>query len=585
MAPRTGRVALVCSLLVAAGCAGSRQPTAAEIRPERVVDHVRVLATDIGPRPADDQAAARAAAYIEGQLGGLVAVERVPVGHVELPAIDVGPFRWRGPGAIDIADQDLLVRFPGQGPALLLMAHYDSVPGSPGAVDNAAAVGVLIELARALAARPPARPVLIAFTAGEERGLVGARALAPFLLENGPPIGLAVSLDLVGAARTAVNGLSGLLGRPWLRWIAARIEDSGADIEVPVPHRMVSRLAPGAERSDHGAFTERGVPAFHLYGRGDRRIYLAYHSRWDTPDRLDPAAIDGAARLTVALARSTAGFPPAGGDPGYWVPGTAIILPGPLVQGIEAALAAVAIFLLFFMWRAGGPRARGRGTGLLAVALLIGLLWLLAYLVLALARGPHPLPWAHIPLAATLLIAGVMAAGAALLWLSPLGRIPLVGRRRFAAAAALPLLFAGAGLLALGAHEIAWLPLAAAVLLCAAALAPGRAAPLLLFGLSLAPLFPALSPSFLREALFNGFYPAVLPLPFFLAIILTPHAIAAVPLLGRALPLRAGLPRWAAAVPAAILVALALAAAIGFHHLPCDAGSFGQLGLACEVAQ
>jgi len=570
-------------LLLAAGCTASRAPSPGEIRPERVLDHARVLATDIGPRPANEEAAARAAAYIEGQLAGNLAVERVAVGHVEIPPMDVGPFRWMEAGAIDVADDDLVVRFAGDGPALVLMAHYDSVPGSPGAADNAAAVGILLELARALAVRPPARPVVIAFTASEERGLAGARALAPFLLKNGPRVGLAVSLDLVGAARTAVNGLSGLIGRPWLRWIAARIDESGADIEVPVPHRIVSRLAPAAERSDHGAFTERGIPAFHLYGRGEGRIYPPYHSQWDTPERLDPGAIDGAARLAVALARSTAPFPAAGGDAGAWIPGTSVILPTGLVQGIEAALAAVAVFLLFFMWRSGGPRARGRGPGLLAVAVLVVLLWCLAQLVLTLARGAHPRPWVHIPLAATLMIAGVVASGAALAWLSPLGRFRLIGRRRFAAAAALPLLAAGAGLLAIGAHEIAWLPIASAVLLCAGALAPRRAVPLLLFGLSLAPLLFALAPSFLREAAFNGFLPPAVPLPFFLAILLTPHAIAAAPLLARALPPRAALPRWSAAVPAAVLVAIALAAAVSFRHLPCDAGSFQQLGIACEA--
>ncbi len=569
-------------LLVAAAC-GTAREEAGEISVERVLEHVRVLATDIGQRPADDDAAARAAAYIEAQLAGM-RVERVPVGHVELPPVDVGPFRWLEASAIDVMDDDVLVRFGGDGPALLLMAHYDSVPGSPGAVDNAAAVGVLLELARVLEKHPPARPVLIAFTACEERGLAGARALAPFLARNGPPIGLAVSLDLVGAARTAVNGLGPRLGRPWLRWIAARIEESGADIEVPVPHRIVSRLAPAAERSDHGAFTERGVPAFHLYGRGDERIYLAYHSRWDTPERVDRGAIDGTARLAVALARSPAPFPPTGGDPGYWVPGTGVVLAGPLVQGIEAALAAIALFLLFFMWRNGGARTRGPGIGLLAVVGLVLLSWLLAHLVLLASGGDHPRPWAHIPLACTFLVVGVVASAGALAWLSPLGRRALVGHRRYTAASALPLLLAGAGLLALGAHEIAWLPLAAAVLLCAAAIAPGRAAPLALFALSLAPLLPALAPAFLREAAFNGFYPPGLPLPFYLAIILTPHAIAAVPLLARALPPRVALPRWSAAAPAALLFALVLAAAVSFRHLPCDASSFAQLGITCEAA-
>lgn len=62
-------------------------------------------------------------------------------------------------------------------PALALMAHYDSVPGSPGAADDAAGVAAALEIARALKARgTPARDVIFLFTDGEEAGLLGAEA-------------------------------------------------------------------------------------------------------------------------------------------------------------------------------------------------------------------------------------------------------------------------------------------------------------------------------------------------------------------------------------------------------------------------
>ena len=574
------------ALLVLLAACGGGEPPAGEIRTAAVLEHAQVLAGTIGARPHDSDGAARAAAYIEGQLGGVVAVERVPVGRVDLPPIDVGPLRWVPPRTIDVADEDLVVRFAGAapGPAIVFLAHYDTVPGSPGAADDAAAVGVLIELARALADRPPARPVLIAFTAAEEAGLAGARALAARLVERGPPVGLAVSLDLVGGSRTALNGLSGLLGRAWLAWIAARIDESGADVEVPVPHRVVSRLAPSAERSDHGAFTERGVPAFHLYGRGPERIYLAYHTAWDLPGRLDGAAIDSAARLASAIARAPGELPAAGGDPGLWVPGSAIVLPALLVRGVEAALAAVAVFLLAFAWRGGGGRARGPGVGLVGAALVIALAWALSAVALAVAGGSHPMAWVHAPAAALALAIAIAGAVAALAWLSPVGDLGLTGRRRFAAAGVVPLLLAGAALLAAGAHELAWMPLAAAALLAASALAPGRAAPLVLVALAVVPLVPALSPGFFRESAFHGFYPRGVPLPAIVGLLLAPHALAAVPLLARALPSRDALPRWAPVVPAALLLALALAAAAVLRAGACDAAAFDRLGLACEIA-
>ena len=62
---------------------------------------------------------------------------------------------------------------------LLLIAHHDAVPGSPGANDNAAAVGILLTLLERLAASvPPGLRVRLLFTAAEERGYLGARKYA-----------------------------------------------------------------------------------------------------------------------------------------------------------------------------------------------------------------------------------------------------------------------------------------------------------------------------------------------------------------------------------------------------------------------
>jgi hypothetical protein len=75
--------------------------------------------------------------------------------------------------------KNILARLPGTaggGPALMLAAHYDSVPTGPGAGDDGASVGVLLETLRALKAGPPLKnDVLVLLTDGEERGLFGAK--------------------------------------------------------------------------------------------------------------------------------------------------------------------------------------------------------------------------------------------------------------------------------------------------------------------------------------------------------------------------------------------------------------------------
>jgi len=62
-------------------------------------------------------------------------------------------------------------------PALAIMAHYDSVPGSSGAADDGAGAAAALEIVRAVKAQgAPARDVVVLITDGEEAGLLGASA-------------------------------------------------------------------------------------------------------------------------------------------------------------------------------------------------------------------------------------------------------------------------------------------------------------------------------------------------------------------------------------------------------------------------
>lgn len=67
---------------------------------------------------------------------------------------------------------------PGTGKAIVLLAHYDSVPAGPGAADDESGVATVIETARALVARGIVgkRPVMAVLTDGEEADLLGAAA-------------------------------------------------------------------------------------------------------------------------------------------------------------------------------------------------------------------------------------------------------------------------------------------------------------------------------------------------------------------------------------------------------------------------
>lgn len=88
-------------------------------------------------------------------------------------------------------------------PAIALMAHYDSVPGSPGAADDLMGVAAALETVRAIKARGvPARDVYVLITDGEEAGLLGANAF----FRRDPlanRIGLVINLEARGSSGRA----------------------------------------------------------------------------------------------------------------------------------------------------------------------------------------------------------------------------------------------------------------------------------------------------------------------------------------------------------------------------------------------
>ncbi len=112
-------------------------------------------------------------------------------------------FQYRTGGRVH---HNLVLNLPAQdspaakakGGCILVGAHYDAVPGTPGADDNASGVAVLLELARWFAAHPARYPVrLIAFDL-EEYGMQGSTAYAEQVVQTGEPIRLMLSLEMLG---------------------------------------------------------------------------------------------------------------------------------------------------------------------------------------------------------------------------------------------------------------------------------------------------------------------------------------------------------------------------------------------------
>jgi hypothetical protein len=269
-----------------------------QVRPGVVPGAVRAEPVDLGTLLADLEAVVGdGTPRVVGTPGAAAGRDRI-AGILESLGLAVERQRThieRRAGAVDVENLIAVVKGSGsdERPALAVVAHSDSVVGSPGASDDGAGVAALCAVARALVARPPVHDVLLLVTDGEERGLLGAQA---FMAQHPAAATLrtVVNLDARGAAGPAAIFELG----PQSSWLAGVIAES-----VPAP-RTQSLAAAIYERMPNGTdftvFLESGASGFNVAFIGD---VAAYHRPEDTVERQSPWSRAHLAETALGLVR------------------------------------------------------------------------------------------------------------------------------------------------------------------------------------------------------------------------------------------------------------------------------------------
>ncbi|MEP0750970.1 M20/M25/M40 family metallo-hydrolase [Trichocoleus sp. Lan] len=214
--------------------------------------------------------------------------------------------------------QNLILNLPAatnnQKPPILIGAHYDAVPGTPGADDNATGVAALLELARIFAAEPAKYPVrLVAFDM-EEYGMLGSQQYAADLKQQGQSLRLMLSLEMLGYCNSAPGsqrypaGLErfypnrgdyiALIGNlpsiPDLIHLSRNIRKVGVPSEwLPVPNKGL--IVRSTRLSDHSPFWDLGYKAMMVTDTAFMRN-PHYHQPSDTIETLDLDFLTGVCR-------------------------------------------------------------------------------------------------------------------------------------------------------------------------------------------------------------------------------------------------------------------------------------------------
>jgi hypothetical protein len=391
-----------------AGCARQSE---VPFRVDNARAHIDRL-TNAGPRPTGSAANREARAYLVDQL-------KLYGFDVRTQTVDASRPEY---GRTMRVTNIVAMRPGARHEALALVAHYDSVPGAPGAMDDGIGTAVALEAGRILAgAQPPLRHTLVVLlTDGEEFGLMGAVGAM------GDPELRArlkgyVNLESTGSTGPAILFESGPGNEPQIRaWAHAAPRPHGSSYALEIYKRLPND-------TDFSVLKAAGIPGLNMAPVGNSHDY---HTSRDTADRVASDTLLQMGESAVTTLRAMDALDRQAGDRDVRFASvldrTVIVLAD--WQG--RLLAIVAIGLGVFAWirmvrhLAARDAIRFIATGLwglLALAAAIGAMVGASWLLVASSAVHHP--WYASPMRACALFVAAGALGPWLLtraaWLAP----------------------------------------------------------------------------------------------------------------------------------------------------------------------
>jgi hypothetical protein len=316
----------------------------------------RIIAAAPHPEGSLAAEAVRNAVFARMRALGL-SPRRLPGEAVEAPPAAQGLYASGG------RVENLIGLLPGTDPhakGVLLMAHSDSVPGSPGAADDAAGVSCALEVVRAVEAQGPRlRPLVVLITDGEEMGLLGARSAFKGSDPALDRVGLVINMEARGGGGRVAMFETGARNGGDMSLFAHNVSDTDA---LSVMSEVYKHMP---NSTDFTVAKAKGYRGFNFAFLG---VPFDYHSPSSTTAVLDQGSLQHMGDQVLAVTTpllSAATLPQAEPDAIY-----SDVLGGPVVVysagaafGLLAATAVLALTALVL-----GLGFSGEGFRLAAVA-------------------------------------------------------------------------------------------------------------------------------------------------------------------------------------------------------------------------
>lgn len=200
----------------------------------------------------------------------------------------------------NVTSYNVAALLPGQSEEIIVVgAHHDSVL-TPGAVDDASGVAVVLEIARVLSTENLLRTVLFVTFGGEELGLFGSADFVLRHLEN--EIVAAVIFDSIapGPENGMRVGLKGSSQYATTDWLDAYVQELAQNLGFFAQAEYVYDVG---GYSDHVSFTNMEIPATWIYWINPEHDEMIWpiHTLADNLDAIDKTRLEQVASFGVEL--------------------------------------------------------------------------------------------------------------------------------------------------------------------------------------------------------------------------------------------------------------------------------------------
>lgn len=208
---------------------------------------------------------------------------------------------------------NVVIRIPGTTrpkEIVLICAHLDSHPTTPGAADDAAGVAAVLAVMREFAKNPPARTLLLVLFADEEVGGSGARAFVNRHRAELPQIVAATELDDGDGAPRALQ-ITSSVPQTKNAMMTLRLIANGVGSEADGLELRVDTSPNGADLEP--LWKEAGIPEVAIL-QDLTHYFDKHHAANDTPENINMEGLEQTTSLLIQLTRVLASneFTPPG---------------------------------------------------------------------------------------------------------------------------------------------------------------------------------------------------------------------------------------------------------------------------------